>query len=54
MLQLDYTSKEEAILWREHSEKDFHLYFFEGNHFYLNNTENIKSIAEIINKTLLM
>ncbi len=47
-------SKEEAILLREHSDKDFHLYFFEGSHFYLKNIEKIRLIAEKINKILLM
>lgn len=48
----DSINLEEILAWKKHACKEFKIYSFEGNHFFINyNTENI---VNIINYTLTM
>lgn len=42
---------EEILKWKEHGDKGFKVYNFDGNHFFINN--NVKNITSIINATLI-
>ena len=47
----DSISAEEALVWKKHVSKDFKIYSFQGNHFFINN--NIEKISNIINSHLI-
>lgn len=44
------SSKEEALLWRDFTNKSFTFHEFEGGHFFIH--DYIREIADIINRTL--
>ena len=46
----DDITLEEILEWRNHGDKGFKAYNFEGNHFFINT--NVENITDIINKTL--
>lgn len=46
----DDITLEEILAWKNHGDKGFKVYNFEGNHFFINN--NVKNITNIINTTL--
>lgn len=41
---------EELLAWKNHTDKGFKVYNFEGNHFFINT--NVKNITKIINTIL--
>ena len=47
----DDTTKEDILAWKDHGDKDFKVYNFDGNHFFIN--ANVEGITEIINNTLI-
>ncbi|WP_243156380.1 thioesterase domain-containing protein [Clostridium sp. C8-1-8] len=47
----DDITKEEILAWKDHGDKDFKVYNFDGNHFFIN--DNVERITEIINNTLI-
>lgn len=46
----DSINSEEILAWKNHACRDFEVYSFEGNHFYINN--NVGNIISIINAAL--
>ncbi|WP_291584166.1 thioesterase II family protein [Clostridium sp. UBA6640] len=47
----DDISLEAILKWKEHGDKSFNVYNFEGNHFFIN--DNVENITKIINETLI-
>lgn len=47
----DDITLEELLAWQKHGDKEFKVYNFEGNHFFINT--NIENITKIINATLM-
>lgn len=41
----------ELLAWKSYGDKNFKIYNFEGNHFFINN--NVESITKVINSTLI-
>lgn len=46
----DNITLEELLAWKNHVDKGFKVYNFEGNHFFIN--DNVENITKIINVTL--
>jgi len=47
----DAIKLEEILAWKNHVSKEFKVYSFEGNHFFINT--NVENITNIINDTLV-
>lgn len=47
----DDITLEEILAWKNHAGKDFKVYNFEGNHFFINS--NVENITNVINETLV-
>ncbi|MBU3179086.1 thioesterase [Clostridium estertheticum] len=47
----DSINLEEILTWKNHVCRDFKVYNFEGNHFFINS--NVENIASVINATLV-
>lgn len=47
----DDITLEEILAWKNHAGRNFKVYNFEGNHFFINT--NVENITNIINKTLV-
>lgn len=47
----DDITLEEILAWKNHGDKGFKVYNFEGDHFFINN--NVENINNIINRTLI-
>ena len=47
----DDITLQEILVWKYHTDKEFKVYNFEGNHFFINN--NVEGITKVINNTLV-
>lgn len=47
----DDITLEELLAWKNHGDKGFKVYNFEGNHFFINT--NVENITKVINTTLI-
>ena len=47
----DSINLDEILAWKNHAGKDFKVYNFEGNHFFINS--NVENITNVINETLV-
>ncbi len=49
----DIIAEEEILPWKKHTINKFNMYYISGNHFFINDEDNIEKITQIINMTLL-